>query len=312
MANRAEKTKKTMTRAQLAVTLFVAILVMVGANLVLFLSTPSTQQSRDRAALFGVKKIVVEGNTRYDEEAIIGYSGIYVGQSIFSVNKTQAAENIQNTFSYAEEVTVNNDEAMDTIRIVIKEATPLGVIDMGDVWMLVSTKGRGLQSWEKGNDTPVRYLQIEGATYKEETVGGQILDDRSFKIVSTLTEILAEHELDQLTAIDMTDKTDIRVDWNNQITFLMGNDANLEHKVAVIAATLPEVMEDYGEQARGTLNVRDYSDDTVEKKYIVFRPEGLVTTKTTTATTGTTGTGTGTSTGETGVTDTAATDASVA
>lgn len=308
MANTSERPKKPMSRSQLAVILFVAILVMIGANLVLFLSTPSTQQQSDRAALFGVKEIVVEGNTLYDEEAILAHSGISVGQSIFSVNKEQAVDNIRKTFSYIEEVTVENRSAMDTIHITIKEAVPLGVMDMGDVWMLVSTTGRGLQSWAKSAEEPIRYLRIEGATSQDKTVGGQVLDDRSFHIVSTLVQILAEHDLQGITAIDMTDKTDIRVNWKNQITFLMGNDANLEHKVAVIAATLPKVMTDYGEETRGTLNVRDYSDDTVQKKYIVYRPEGLVTTKgstypdATATGTGVTGETTTTNTDMTGVT----------
>ena len=82
MAKQAGTTKKPMTRAQLAVTLAVAILVMIGANLVLFLSTPSTRTTSDRTALFGVKKIVVEGNTRYKEESIIGKSGIRIGDSV--------------------------------------------------------------------------------------------------------------------------------------------------------------------------------------------------------------------------------------
>ena len=73
----------------------------------------------------------------------------------------------------------------------------------------------------------------------------------------------------------MTDKTDIRVRWNNQITFLVGNDDNLDHKASVIAATMQKVLADYGQSARGTLNVRAYSDAEDQKKYIVFRPEGL-------------------------------------
>ena len=78
------------------------------------------------------------------------------------------------------------------------------------------------------------------------------------------------------------------MNWKNQITFLLGNDQNMEHKLAVIAATLPKIQKDHGNTARGTLNVRDYSDNTVQDKRIVFRPEGLVTTKAAGATTGTT------------------------
>lgn len=278
MAKASLKTKKPMTRSQLAVTLMVAILVMVGANLVLFLSTPSKQGTTDRAALFGVKKIVVEGNTRYDEEAVVGVSGITIGQSIFSVDKKQAAENIRKAFTYAESVTVDNKTAMDTIRITIKEATPLGVMAVDDKWMLVSTAGRGLEEWPRQSDKPLRYLYIKGTSSKNIKVGEQVLDDRSFKIITALLETTAEYNIDNLTEIDMTDKTDIQVSWKNQITFLLGNDANLEHKIAVTDAILKDVLATRGEDARGTINVRDCSDSSIQKPYLVFRPEGLVTT----------------------------------
>ncbi len=295
MTNKSEAPKQPMSRAQLAVWLLVGILVTVTANILLLLVTPSSGQEGERAALFGVSTITVEGNTRYDDEAIIAYSGIYVGQSIFSVDKTAAVEKIQKTFSYAEQVTIDTGDGMDDIRIIIKEATPLGVVNVGDRWMLISTKGTGLQAFEKGADAPLRYMRLEGAVIKEKTVGGQVLDDRSQTIVSTLTQELNKHKLGQLTAINIKDRTDIRVDWNNQITFLLGNDSNLSYKVAVVAATLPEVKKGYGDNARGTLNVRDYSDDKPDKKYIVFRPEGLVVSKpTTTDPTGTDPTGVGT------------------
>ncbi|MGI6264184.1 MAG: cell division protein FtsQ/DivIB [Acutalibacteraceae bacterium] len=275
MAKETTKTKPPMTRAQLAVTLIVAILLMIVVNLVLFLSTPSSTSAGERAALFGVKKIVVEGNTRYDEAAIIGKSGIRIGQSIFSLNKEKAGENVRQAFAFAEKVTVDTKLGLDTVRIAITEATPLGVIPTAEGWLLVSTTGRGLQLTGGDSEVPMRYLAIRGSTGQDPTVGGQALDKRSLTIVTTLRKTLTENDLGQLTEIDMTDKTDIRVRWNNQITFLVGNDDNLDHKASVIAATMQKVLADYGQSARGTLNVRAYSDAEDQKKYIVFRPEGL-------------------------------------
>ena len=60
----------------------------------------------------------------------------------------------------------------------------------------------------------------------------------------------------------------------------MGNDINMDHKLAVIAAMLPQVLKTNGNDVRGTINVRGYSDPNVQNPPIVFRPEGLVTTTT--------------------------------
>lgn len=275
MAEKRATTKPPMTRSQLAVILIVAIVVMTVIDIVLYMSIPTSAKTGERAALFGIRKIVVEGNTHYNEQDIVDQSGLRVGQSVFLLNKTEAAERVRNAFAYAESVEVDTKLGLDTARITIKEASPLGVIPTQQGWLLISTQGRGLRMVDEKSEVISRYMRITGGTGGKTAIGSRTLDDRSLWIVTTLLQVLGKQGYDQLTEINMTDKTDIRVRWNNQITFLVGSDDNLEHKASVIAATMTKVLGDYGTSARGTLNVRAYSDAEDQKKYIVFRPEGL-------------------------------------
>ena len=73
--------------------------------------------------------------------------------------------------------------------------------------------------------------------------------------------------------IDLTDVTDILLDWKNQITIALGNDANLTYEIKVAAASLPLLLEQYGTTTRGELDIRMYSDPSNANPMIVYKPE---------------------------------------
>lgn len=52
-----------------------------------------------------------------------------------------------------------------------------------------------------------------------------MLDERSLAIVNELRAAFVSAGLDGVGMIDLTDKTDILLDWKNQITIALGNDA---------------------------------------------------------------------------------------
>lgn len=67
----------------------------------------------------------MEGDTRYDEQAIIQASGIRVGQSVFSLNLKLAAQNVLSTFPYLETVDIQK-VSFGTVRIALKEVEAIG------------------------------------------------------------------------------------------------------------------------------------------------------------------------------------------
>lgn len=293
------KKRRKISRFHLVVVLFISVLVLSGASAFMLLVMPGNQSAgtADKPAVFAVSEVRVEGDTRYSPEAIIGISGIHVGQSLFSVNKRQASENIRAAFPYIEYIEIGN-ASFDTIVITVREVEVIGARYAGGSWILVGSNNRALEALPMTGSRPGRHLYFKGVTPAECEVGGEAMDERSESIVERLLAAFQQSQVPDesgaqktdftttIMDIDMTDKNDIQLNWNNRITIALGNELELEHKIAVAATTIPRVLSSYGENITGILNMRSYADDNMS----VFTPQWVLDqqTQTTAPTTGTT------------------------
>ena len=280
------KRKRRISRFHLVVTLFFAILVLGGATVFMLLFMPGSSGS-DRTAVFAVKSVEVVGDTRYSREAIIGVSGIKVGQSLFSVDKKKSSEKIREAFPYIDYIDIGNS-AFDTITIQVRETEALGARYSNGYWYVVGTNGREVEKLSVESDRPPRYLYFKGVTPEECHLGGQAMDERSLSIVETLLAAMEEtaeaarensQRMDLTTGIvemDMTDKSDIQLNWNNRITVALGNETNLSHKIAVVSTTMPLVLEGHGALTEGVLDLRSYSDEKSDNDMAVYTPQELL------------------------------------
>lgn len=249
--------------------LFVCILLLLPA------AFGNTGGTADKPSALGVTSITVEGNTRYDEEAVLGVSGIEVGQSIFSLNRRKAANALKKEFHYFEDVKVKIDLSRN-VTIHVTEAVPMGAVYAEGQWVVVSHEGIGLQATPVTTERPLRQLYIKGAGVLGATPGEQVLDDASLDIVAQIFDALQAVGLENICVVDIENRADIRLNWNNQITILLGNDTNLRYEIAAAASALPKVFEKHGDTATGLLNVSQYADPTIASPAIVFTPSSLL------------------------------------
>ncbi len=283
MKQRTKKEKRTNSqrRAKARLRLFVVLsFVNVALLIGIFLMLPKAIQTTDKATgetheLLGIESITVEGNTRYDEEAIIGISGITKGQSVFSVNKRTAAKKIQANFSYAEKVVININMKRQ-VTIAITEAQELGAVYAAGKWVVVSHQGVGLMQLPLESERPFRRLYLKGAETLTDAVGKQVLDDGELAIVTELCDAMAANGLVGVGEIDLSDRSNIRLNWKNQITIAMGDNSNLTYEIAVAVSAIPKVLSRHGDTATGLLNLSQYSDKTIESPVIVFTPSAIL------------------------------------
>ncbi len=290
--SRAETTvrrkRRRISRFHLVIVLFIAILVLGGATAFMLLMMPG-RTDNDRSAVFAVKSIEVVGDTRYSKEAIAGISGIQVGQSVFSVNKKRASEQIREAFPYIDYIDIGNS-SFDTITIQVRETEILGARYADGNWYVVGANGRAVEKLPVESDRPPRYLYFKGVTPESCTLGGQAMDERSLDIISTLLAAFkqtaqiaqtTEGRMDLtggIVEIDLADKSDIQLNWNNQVTIALGNETNLSHKIAVVSTTLPMVLKGHGALTEGVLDLRSYSDGKSDNDMAVYTPQELLTT----------------------------------
>lgn len=265
-----KRQKRRISRFHMAVILFVAILAVTGALVFLLLSMPKADgEAAAKPAVFGVKAVMVEGETRYDREAIAGLSGIRVGQSLLTVNKLRAIENIKKNFPYIRDVSVGN-ASFDTICITVREAEPIGAVYSAGQWLVVDDTGKALEALPIEGDRPPRYLYFKGAELQGSHPGEIVMAQRDVDIVNTLINAFDQYRLDDVTEIDLSEKADIRLDWKNQITLLMGGDSNLDREVKVAATILPELMKNRGNNVTGVLDMRAYANPEVGDPQAIY------------------------------------------
>jgi cell division septal protein FtsQ len=257
------------------------IVLLVVANLLVGAASKSDRtKDREKNSLFGVKAITVVGDTRYLSEAIVQQSGLAVGQSVWTVNRVEAAEKVVAAFPYIKEATVTKT-SFSTFEIRVTETDAIGVVYGFGQWLAVGENGRLLEAFAVESDRPPQQLYLKGAEALSNVVGEVVLDDRSLAIVNELLAAFQEYGFFGVGEIDLSNKSDLRLRWNNRITVKLGNDSNLTHEIGVVMSALPGIEKQYGEYAVGQLDVSSFSEGGT---MAVFTPQDLLTTTTTTTT----------------------------
>lgn len=273
-----KKKKQPPTRFRIVVTLFIIIVVLsvALAGALIFLRHRDTPIAEPKLSSFTVSGIAVAGNTRYDDKAIVGESGLKLGQSVWSVNKAAASKKIEATFPYVEKAVVKSP-SFNTITIEITEARVLGAMYGDGKWLIVGSNGKVLETMPLESDRPGRYFYLQGATPAENAViGSQAMDERSVRIVSTVLDAVEANKIEGIMGIDMRDKTRISLNWKNTLSIVLGNESNLQTEIQLLASTLPQILEKNGGMLSGRLDMSSYSDGNDNNDQIIYTPQDVL------------------------------------
>ncbi len=252
----------------------IALLVLTILLLPAALDTPKTDEN-GKPSPIGIRSITVEGNTVYENEAIIGISELELGQSVFAVNKGQIKKRLKQEFAYVRDVAIDISFKRE-VTLRITQAEEMGAVYANGGWVIVDENGIGLHKEPIESERPLRRMYLKGAGTLTDEIGRQVLDEQSLKIISEICSAFELYQLGEISEIDMSNPNNIRANWKNQITIAFGNDSNLSYEVAVAATSIPKILARHGQTATGLLNVSQYSDPTVETPTIIFTPSALL------------------------------------
>ena len=117
--------------------------------------------------LFKTEKIDVEGDEFYYEDQITAFCGVNLQQNIFIASIQATPEKIVENLPYVEEAKVGF-AIPDTVTIKITDAVPSYVIMDGNNYLLVSSKGRIIDSL---TDNSNKYPELTCGELNDKTVG---------------------------------------------------------------------------------------------------------------------------------------------
>lgn len=276
LARRRRRRRLMLIRTAIVLSI-VLLLLLVGALVVM--KIVGTQQSKrgEMASFLAVREIVVEGDTRYTSEELIDKSGLYVGQSLMGVNKVRAHELLMQNFPYLNTVEIGN-ASFDTLRIRVTETEVMGAVQLGEEWMIVGANNHALERLT-ADALPADVLRVVGATLEGETIGQSLLDERSLRVCRTVSAAAQLYGLDNMTTIDIVEKTNLSILLDERLRVVLGNETNIPAQIKMLVDTLPVLYQNNGLEASGRLDMTTYADDDPNNDKAVYTPAELLVTE---------------------------------
>jgi len=261
------------------IVMLVLIVIFVVGSLILWIRMPRLDDNgRPRAdgGLFSVQTMTLEGNTVYPKDHVLNSTGVVKGQSIFSVKAKDVEERLLKTYPQYSSVKVET-LGMKEVKITVTETPIIGAMYADGAWVMIGENGNAVAKRAMDSDRPRGVLYVKGVKPPTGKVvyGSAAMDEYSFEVLKTMIAAIKQYKLTDIIEIDLTNLSDIRMNWRGQIEVKLGNSSNLTHEIKVVAENIPKILELRGDQITGVLDVSSYSDETL-KRPAVFTPSSVL------------------------------------
>ena len=263
-----------MIKRTIIVAVALLLVALIATVIVVKIVADQKSAKHETVGFLAVKEILVEGETRYTDEEIIKASGLYVGQSLLSVNKIKAHDALTAAFPYLNTVEVGNS-SFYTLRIRVSDVPVMAAVEMEEDWMILGDNNRALERVAE-DAIPAGTVRIKGAEFENKAVGKSLLDERSLRICRALIEAATRYDLDSMTTVDITTKTKIHILLNERMQVVLGNETNLANQIKALVDILPTLYKNNGEDAAGQLNMLFYNDADKKNDKAIYTPQELL------------------------------------
>ena len=224
---RQQSSKRRRRRTRLHTTYFTLVAVLVlGIGIALSMTL-----------FFNITEIVVNNETDVPDEEIVSLSGISYQDNLVRLDAAIAAEKVRVHVAYAEKVTVRR-VFPSTVEITVEKAEPVANISQSYGYLLVSASNRVLEELKGAPREGL--IIITGYNPAQGTIGMVLKseDEKRDNVLKTLTAAVSECKNEQIKSIDMTDQSDILVQFGDNVRFHMGTSSDAVYKLRFAARTI--------------------------------------------------------------------------
>lgn len=210
----------------------IAIVVVVIAAVVLSLTV-----------FFKISNITVSGDEIYSNSEIIEASRLKNGDNLFTFSKADVKNDIERKLPYVENVEIKRSPTGD-VTFIITAAKARLAIDKGNSYVLLSTSCKVLEENVQAiNEDAILVIASELVTATP-GVFAEFENENDAQTITKIAEIIEKNEILNLSGIDITDYTDIKLTYNQRITLKVGSVVLFEKNADFIKATLEKIDTD--------------------------------------------------------------------
>lgn len=193
--------------------------------------------------LFNAEMIVVEGETIYTDEEIIGASGLRGDENLVRLNLSGINKRITDALVSLDSAEVSK-QFPNAIKITVKPAEPMANFYYAGKNYVISHVGRVMQIDSSAADC----MEVVGYRPGESVIIGDYItadDPEQDTLITSITDALARLEFPEITKVDITDPLTITMTCENRILIRLGSILQLEEKLTMAK----EIIENYIEPA---------------------------------------------------------------
>lgn len=230
------KRKRNMTLYYVMVVVFVLLAVIILS----------------RTLFFNVETFKVSGVTKYDQEQMLAAVALKKGDNLFKIDVKEVEKTLSNLMVYADEVKVRR-KLPSTLLITVVEAVPKYNLEHNGGFCIISESGKIL---ETGLSAPQDgLLNVTGFEIKNAVANAKLESSDSLKarILNDINENLVSMKFDGIDKVDLTDRTDIKLFYNDRIEIQLGSSYDISYKLSYTKAVLESIEKTYGDTYEGKL-----------------------------------------------------------
>ena len=194
--------------------------------------------------LFNASEVVVSGTELYSSEQIRLISGVEQGDNLIRLDTHTAEQCVLDSLSYVDDIKVLRSFP-SRISIKVTEAVPKANIERDGKYYVVSESGKIL---EAGLDKPMSGLiVIVGYDLKNTKVGDKLVsnDDMKQTITETIFDSIDRTDMkEHISAMNITDRTNIKLNYDSRINILLGSSLDLEYKLNAVKVIIDTKISD--------------------------------------------------------------------
>lgn len=203
---------------------------------------------------FKINTISVKGENIYSDKMITEKSGIEFGGNLFRVNEKQLSQKLSKELPYIKSVTLDR-KLPDTLVINVQSTKEVAAVASKGVFILIDETGKVLDkdaSILRENVAVVTNVKLENVTEGEQITFTQ--EEKTEGLI-TLLQAIKKSKLELLTEIDLKNLNNIKIKYDDRITFEVGSLTNIDTKLARGAAAL-EKENEINAYSQGTLDLK--------------------------------------------------------
>ena len=212
--------------------------------------------------LFRIETIEVTGSTRYAAGELLDASGVQVGDNLFRVSARGVEKRLTEQFPYVQSVKLRRILPAKLV-VEITQAKPLGAVETAGGYVVICRDGRVLEIGAQAVPDGVMIIsgmylyqpqvgRVLGQGYSKDEQKQAALEEEAFKMLSLLSDAIAQTEFDKITFVDFTDRLNMLLVYDNRVILELGTEAELPYKLRFAKNVLESELES---SFTGTLDV---------------------------------------------------------